>query len=144
MGVTQNKEGSMRQFLTVAIAALILLAACVAPTATPTPATDDQSKCVSWTDASRYAGQTKCVCGPVVSANYATPSKGKPTFLNIGADYPSSSRFVVLIWQEHRDGFPEAPEGMYRGKSICVKGGIQKYQGIAQVEATTASQIQTQ
>jgi len=37
------------------------------------------------------------VCGPVVSAYFATSMNGQPTFLNIGNEYPDPKRFTALI-----------------------------------------------
>jgi hypothetical protein len=41
--------------------------------------------------AAAYVGETATICGVVVSANYATKSKGQPTFLNFDQAYRTRS-----------------------------------------------------
>ncbi len=104
-------------------------------TATPTPAV------VDWTEAGKYVGEQQVVCGPVAGTHYAASSRGKPTFLNVGEDYPSPRRFVVLIWGEYRHNFPEPPESLYLNKDICVRGKITEYKGIFEIEIRSAEAI---
>ena len=42
-----------------------------------------QPNAISALEASKHIGETATVCGTVASANYATRSRGKPTFLNL-------------------------------------------------------------
>ena len=99
---------------------------------------------ISWDKAKDHIGDRTTVCGPVAGTKYGATSRGKPTWLNIGKDYPSSERFVVIIWGQNRGNFPQPPESYYLGKTICVTGLIQEYQGIPQIEVTTPGQIQEQ
>ncbi len=118
------------------------------PVATPTPAPPAQPptippSCVAWNTAGNFIGQKgKCVCGPVVRTNYATSTKGQPTYLDIGVAYPDPQRFSVIIWGEHRAAFPWPPEQHYRGLTICVTGNITLYRDVPQVEVTAPSQMQ--
>lgn len=113
------------------------------PTPTPTPTPTPVSG-ISWGDAKNHIGERATVCGPVVDTHWASGSKGKPTFLNIGKPYPDSGRFVVVIWIDYRASFPQPPEGYYLGKTICVTGLIEEYQGIPQIEAKHPNQIEEQ
>jgi hypothetical protein len=99
---------------------------------------------ISWDEAIDHVGERATVCGPVVGTHWASGSSGKPTFLNLGRDYPSSERFVVIIWEDSRANFPEPPEEYYSGKTVCVEGLIIEYEGIAEIEATSPGQIQEQ
>jgi DNA/RNA endonuclease YhcR with UshA esterase domain len=99
---------------------------------------------ISWDQAKYHIGERTTVSGPVISTNYATNTNGQPTFLDIGRAYPDSNRFEVLIWGNNRHNFGFAPESYYRGKSICVTGLIQEYNGVAEIEVSTPSQIQVQ
>jgi hypothetical protein len=65
----------------------------------------------------------------------------KTMFLNIGADYPDTSRFTALIWIEYRGNFPAAPEEMYAGATVCVAGIIDVYDGVAEILVTGPDQI---
>ena len=53
---------------------------------------------INWIEADDYVGEFVTVCGPVVSAYFATSTNGQPTFLNIGKEYPDPERFTALIW----------------------------------------------
>lgn len=97
---------------------------------------------ISWDEAKDHIGERTTVCGSVVDTRWASSSKGKPTFLNIGKPYPDSDRFTVVIWIDNRANFPQPPEGYYLGKTICVTGLITEYNGIPQIEATTSKQIE--
>jgi len=88
------------------------------PGAAPTSAMTDTrtASCagaVSWKSAGRMVGRVATVRGPVVSTKYASYSNGSPTFLNLGAAYPSSKRFTVVIWGRNRASF-RAPETRVR------------------------------
>ena len=50
----------------------------------------------------------------------------------------------MIIWGENRGNFPQAPEVYYLGKTICVTGLIQEYNGIPQIEVTTPDQVEVQ
>lgn len=114
-----------------------------APTPTPTATLTPVISCdLNWNEAKDNIGQWMTVCGPVVDTHYATTSNGKPTFLNIGEDYPSTSRFTVVIWGDDRDKFPAAPENYYYGKKIAVTGLIESYGGIAEIAVSSPSQIE--
>lgn len=99
---------------------------------------------ISWDEAKDQIGDRTTVCGPVAGTFYGSNLNGRPTFLNIGEDHPSRKRFTVVIWGENRGNFPHPPESYYDGKTICVAGLIQEYEGIPQIEVTTPDQIQEQ
>jgi len=97
---------------------------------------------VSWSRAVDYIGNTVTVCGPVIDVYQSTASKGKPTFINIGKPYPDPERFTVIIWENNRAKFSQAPENCYEGKTICVTGKIIEYNGMAEIEVKNPDQIQ--
>lgn len=96
---------------------------------------------INWSEAASYVGEHATVCGPVISARYAPSSRGAPTFINIGADYPSENRFTVVIWGSDRELFGKAPESDYLGETICVTGVIILFDRIVEIEASDPSQI---
>jgi hypothetical protein len=79
--------------------------------------------------------------GPVVSATYAAASRGQPTFLNVGLDYPNPSRVTIVIWGENRASFAQAPETTYAGRTICFEGEVTLYQGVRQVTVTSPTEV---
>lgn len=114
---------------------------------TETPTTTEAvlpAGAIWWYEAKDHIGDRLTVSGPVVGARYGVTSNGQPTWLNIGKDYPSSERFVVIIWGENRGNFPQPPESYYDGKTIYVTGLIEEYDDIPQIEVKTPSQIQEQ
>jgi hypothetical protein len=48
-------------------------------------------------EAYKYVGETKIVCGRIVSTKYLKRSSGGPIFLNFGRDYPNQ-QMTGLIW----------------------------------------------
>jgi hypothetical protein len=84
--------------------------------------------------AARKVGRYKTVCGKVKSTKYARYSSGKPTFLDLGRAYPRQP-FTIVIWRQDRWRYRQAPQKMFRGKTVCVRGRISKHNGRAQITA---------
>jgi hypothetical protein len=95
---------------------------------------------VGWQKARQMIGRVATLRGYVAGTKYASFSNGSPTFLNVGVDYPSSRRLTVVIWQENRAKFGR-PETRYLHRTICVRGFVNTYAGVPQIEATTPTQI---
>lgn len=140
----------MKRLLLVVTALLVLVLGGIscAPSAPPTPAEAPApappASAISWDEAKYHIGERITVYGAVVDTHWASGSKGKPTFLNIGKPYPDPGRFTVVIWIDYRGNFPQAPEVYYLGKTIYVTGLITEYKGIPQIEVKTPTQIQEQ
>jgi len=101
-----------------------------------------ETDAIQWHEASLHVGESLIVCGPVVGTSYASTSTGAPTFINLGADYPSSDRFTIVIWDRDRAYFDSPPEDYYFGKTLCVTGTIILFRGIAQIEVSQPIQIE--
>ena len=110
----------------------------------PTPKADLPAGAISWDKAKDHIGERTTVYGPVIGATYASSTKGQPTFLSVGKNYPDPARFTVLIWGTDRSKFSPAPEIQYKGRTIYVYGLIELYQGSAEIIVTSPSQIQVQ
>ncbi len=123
--------------------ASLLLVAC-SPKATPTPTAGIRPASTggTWTSsqASLHIGERGTVCGYVSGTNYATGSKGAPTFINFDKPYPNHT-FTVLIWGSDRSKFPSSPETYYRSKMVCATGLIEAYGGKPEIVVTTSSQL---
>ena len=96
---------------------------------------------INWNEADGYIDEFVTVCGPVVSAYFATSTNGQPTFLNIGKEYPDPERFTALIWGRDLEYFPFNPDEYYFGKTICVQGFVEEYKGTLEIEVTDPEQI---
>lgn len=97
---------------------------------------------ISFNEAKNHIDEEVTVYGTVVDAEYASSSSGEPTFLDIGAKYPSKKRLSIVIWGEDRDKFSKAPEKKYEGKKILVTGVPYIYDGVCNIEVSSPSQIE--
>ncbi len=103
---------------------------------------DVRTGAVLWQDAANYVGEVETVCGPVAETHQETGPRGQPTFINVGRSFPEPDRFTVVIWEEHRANFDEAPDRAYDGETICVTGEIELYEGVPQIEVQRPAQIE--
>jgi hypothetical protein len=90
-------------------------------------------------EAANHIGEQAQVCGVVASAKFATRTRGRPTFLNLGRPYPEHV-FTALIWGSERPAFPYPPESLL-GEEICVHGSITAFRGKPEIVVTRPSQI---
>lgn len=96
---------------------------------------------LDWSEARANIGSTATVCGAVVSTFTATRSAGQPTFLNLGRDYPDTTGFTAVIFDDHRSAFPFDPALEYDQREICVSGEIRPHEDFVQIEARSPEQI---
>lgn len=117
----------------------------VIPTDTPEPtqSAPEPSGGISWEEAAAHSGEVGTVCGPVAGTSYRPDVNGAPTWLNVGANYPNTSRFQIVIWGEDRSNF-STPEDTYRGTYVCATGTIEIFRGVAQMELKSPSSLATQ
>ena len=108
---------------------------------TAAAASAKRASVIPWYQAKRYVGLTRTVKGPVKGTMYASSSKGRPTFISIGKNYPNRSRFTVVIWGRNRSAFPSRPEVFYRGKTVLATGKIKMYKGSAQMFIRSPSKL---
>ncbi len=107
----------------------------------PTPTPDPCPGAIPWDQAIGYAGQEVTVIGPVVDATWASDTRGKPTFINLGLAYPDPGRFTALLWIDARYRFDAPPEEAFAGKTVCVTGVVEIYRGGAEIEVEYPWQI---
>jgi hypothetical protein len=112
------------------------------PIPTPAPKLCEGTNLIEWDETADHSGEILTVFGPVVDTTYSSSADGRPTFLNIGKEFPDPERFTVVIWGDDRPKFPDSPEQFYRGKEICVRGLISEFQGSMQIEIDDPSQIE--
>jgi hypothetical protein len=78
------------------------------------------------------------VCDKVFDGKYL---EGKQiTFLNLGGFYPNQ-KLSVVIKGSVRGQFPSPPETLYAGKTICVKGPVEFFNGRPEIIVTDPKQI---
>jgi uncharacterized protein (DUF983 family) len=103
-----------------------------------------QPDAINWDQAKNFIGESKTVCGPVVSTKYASSIQGEPTYLDLGTKNPDPARLTVIIWGDQRTSFSFKPEEYFVQKKICVSGLIVDYKGTAEIEIKTPTQITIQ
>jgi hypothetical protein len=101
-----------------------------------------QTRHLTAAEAKNHVGETATVCGKVVSARFASKSKGQPTFLNLDEPYPNHI-FTVVVWGSDREKFGDI-EAKYGVKNVCVSGKITSYQGLPEIAIDDPSQIEIQ
>jgi DNA/RNA endonuclease YhcR with UshA esterase domain len=114
----------------------------VSPTQENSSGQTSDTNQINWNEADGYIGEFVTICGPVVSAYFATSTNGQPTFLNIGKEYPDPERFTALIWGKNLENFPFNPDEYYFGKTICIQGFVEEYKGTLEIEVTDPEQIE--
>ena len=95
-------------------------------------------------EAYKYVGETKIVCGRIVSTKYLRRSSGGPIFLNFGRDYPNQQMTGLIWFGRFADYFSYKPEKKLKRKTVCVKGLISEHEGKTQMEIRTEQQIKIQ
>ena len=95
-------------------------------------------------EAYKYVGETKIVCGRIVSTKYLKRSSGGPIFLNFGRDYPNQQMTGLIWFGRFSEYFSYKPEKKLKRKTVCVKGLISEYEGKTQMEIRTEQQIKIQ
>ena len=95
-------------------------------------------------EAYKYVGQTKIVCGRIVSTKYLKRSSGGPIFLNFGRDYPNQQMTGLIWFGRFSEYFSYKPEKKLKRKTVCVKGLISEHEGKTQMEIRTEQQIKIQ
>ena len=90
--------------------------------------------------AADYEGQMVTVCSKVYGTKYMESSKSKPTFLDLGADYPNEL-LTVFIEEVDRANFTNKPEDFYKNKEVCITGKIKRHKGRVEINVTKQDEI---
>lgn len=103
---------------------------------------DNANTFIPYDDAINHLGSDSPYGGYVVS--WSSPGvNGDPLFINIGADYPDTSRLTVVIWGENRDDTTEDIVDSLLGKEVVAFGSPYEYNGAAQIEIMDPSELLT-
>ena len=92
-------------------------------------------------EAYKYVGETKIVCGKIVSTKYLKRASGGPIFLNFGRDHPNQQMTGLIWFGRFSEYFSYKPEKFLKRKNVCVKGYISEHEGKTQMEIRTEKQI---
>ena len=92
-------------------------------------------------EAYKYVGETKIICGRIISTKYLKRASGGPIFLNFGRDYPNQQMTGLIWFGRFSKYFSYKPEKFLKRKNVCVKGYISEHEGKTQMEIRTEKQI---
>jgi len=92
-------------------------------------------------EAYKYVGETKIICGRIISTKYLKRASGGPIFLNFGRDYPNQQMTGLIWYGRFSEYFSYKPEKFLKRKNVCVKGYISEHEGKTQMEIRTEKQI---
>ena len=92
-------------------------------------------------EAYKHIGETKIVCGRIISTKYLKRASGGPIFLNFGRDYPNQQMTGLIWFGRFSEYFTYKPEKFLKRKNVCVKGYISEHEGKTQMEIRTEKQI---
>ena len=157
-----NKEVSVMKYTIMSFTALIAVLIVVfafrdnpstagsvqasqAMAAPATPATLPGATCdnpLDWRQAADHIGQSAAVLGPIMKVTYKPSSRGQPTWIDLGASFPSAQRLGLVVWGEHRTAFAQLLSQPLEGRNVCVIGRIEQYKGVPRIELQAASQFQ--
>lgn len=91
-------------------------------------------------DLSKHIGDSITVCTKIYGGIFLDRSKGTPTLLNAGGEYPNAP-LTILIWADARKLFKEAPETFYKDKDVCIKGTVILYKDKPEIIVYEEKQI---
>lgn len=88
---------------------------------------------IHWRSAKNHVDQLVAVHGTVADYRHMPNVKGAPTWINLGAKYPTKDRLAVVIWGDDRDKFGRALSANLVSREICVIGTVKLYDGTPQI-----------
>jgi hypothetical protein len=91
-------------------------------------------------DAKMHAGDTVRICTKIFGGKFLESSKGTPTFLNAGGNYPNAP-LTLVIWADARKEFKNKPEEYFTGKDVCVTGKVEMFRDKPQIIILHETQI---
>ena len=78
-------------------------------------------------------------CGRVASVYHDTHDTGRPTFVDLGHDYPNQD-FTIVIWQHDLGRFNPPPES-WQDKRVCVTGHVRMHKGVPEIVVHDPGQV---
>lgn len=120
----------------VATSTLLLLTLAGLARAEPPIHPDEGLKHLAWQDARKAAGEVAYISGKVIEVS----SAGRVNFLNFDTKRPAD--FVVVVFRENLENFPQPLEEMYNGKIVRVRGMVSLYRDRPEIDVKSPDQIE--
>lgn len=90
-------------------------------------------------EVAKHVGDSVRFCAKVHNARYFASDANKPTILDLNSDF--SRPLNVVIREEDRKNFGNAPEILYNQKEVCITGLVQSFNNIPQIVLRNKNQI---
>ena len=97
-------------------------------------------KSVKLEEIGNHVGDSVVLTGKVYSTRYFETAKDAPTLLNLGAPFPDQL-LTVVIYGAYRNQFKEAPETLFKDKTVQVTGKVELYKGKPQIAVQQLPQL---
>jgi very-short-patch-repair endonuclease len=113
------------------------------PTSNPAP-TEPGRSCANpldWQTAKRYEGQQTAFVGKVAQVTVRRGVTGSPTFIDLGAAFPSKGRLTAVIWGADAGLFNSDLARNLAGRTVCVQGRVGSRDGVAQIVLKKRDQL---
>lgn len=122
----------------LAFATSVLLCSLIGVLAHAEPAIhpDEGLKHLGWQDARKAVGETAFISGKIINVN----SSGRVNFLNFDTKRPAD--FVVVVFRENLENFPQPLREMYDGKIVRVRGTVSLYRDKPEMAVSSPDQIE--
>jgi hypothetical protein len=98
---------------------------------------------LEWRGAAGRIGEHVAVSGPIMRVTHREDVNGSPTWIEIGAAFPDSSRLTLIIWGSNRPHFTAVLRQLAEGREVCAQGVVETFRGQPQIELESASQLRT-
>jgi DNA/RNA endonuclease YhcR with UshA esterase domain len=96
-------------------------------------------KDIEISDIAKHIGDSVRFCATVYNTRYFESVSNRPTVLDVSDNYVSPMN--ILIYEQDRKNFGNAPEILYNKKKVCITGLVESYNNIPQIVIRNRSQI---
>lgn len=97
-------------------------------------------KQINMKDLAMHVGDSVSFSARVFSTRYFESSENGPTLLDINNSY-GAPLVNIVIWQQDRKNFSEAPEILYQNREVRISGTVELYNNLPQLVIRSRKQI---
>lgn len=94
-----------------------------------------------WRNVSQHTGKSVAIYGPIMRVTHRQDVRGEPTWIEIGAAFPSKERVTLIIWGNYRETFEPHISQRLIGESVCATGTVDLYREMPQLELQNPTQL---
>jgi micrococcal nuclease len=90
-----------------------------------------------------HIGDSVTLRAIIYGGRYLPSTKGSPTFLDVGGEYPNAP-LTLVIWRDTREKFTTSPEILYQTRREFITGKIILYKGKPEIIIRSPSQLKNE